>query len=87
MSAIVLVPRLITLLKSLLLGKVADRIRDQVDEYHQAFPTVLEIPSKEHAYDPEKVCVYYHIRTIWMFIYELHFILKLQIGFGNEENH
>ena len=35
--------------------KVADRIRDLVDEYQQAFPTVLEIPSKEHAYDPEKV--------------------------------
>jgi V-type H+-transporting ATPase subunit F len=25
-----------------------------VDEYESAFPTVLEIPSKDHPYDPAK---------------------------------
>ncbi|KAF3072470.1 hypothetical protein CFAM422_005465 [Trichoderma lentiforme] len=33
---------------------VADRIRHRVDTYTAAFPTVLEIPSKDHPYDPEK---------------------------------
>lgn len=34
---------------------IADMIRDQVDEYQQAFPAVLEVPSKDHPYDPSKV--------------------------------
>jgi V-type H+-transporting ATPase subunit F len=33
---------------------VADMIRPMIDSYHQAFPTVLEIPSKDHPYDPAK---------------------------------
>jgi V-type H+-transporting ATPase subunit F len=35
--------------------KVADLIRGVLDHYHQAFPTFLEIPSKDHPYDPTKV--------------------------------
>lgn len=34
---------------------VAEMIRPMIDGYHQAFPTVLEIPSKDHPYDPAKV--------------------------------
>ncbi|SMR54069.1 unnamed protein product [Zymoseptoria tritici ST99CH_3D1] len=33
---------------------IADRIRARVDGYAEAFPSVLEIPSKDHPYDPEK---------------------------------
>ncbi|KAK9774766.1 putative ATPase, V1 complex, subunit F [Seiridium cardinale] len=33
---------------------IADKIRHRIDTYTAAFPTVLEIPSKEHPYDPEK---------------------------------
>jgi len=29
-------------------------IRQLVDEHDQAFPSVLEIPSKDHPYDPSK---------------------------------
>jgi V-type H+-transporting ATPase subunit F len=25
-----------------------------IDAYHQPFPTILEIPSKDHPYDPTK---------------------------------
>lgn len=34
--------------------KVADMIRQLVDDHDQAFPSVLEIPSKDHPYDPAK---------------------------------
>jgi hypothetical protein len=30
--------------------QVADKIRARVDTYTQAFPAILEIPSKEHPY-------------------------------------
>ncbi|RPA87856.1 V-type proton ATPase subunit F [Ascobolus immersus RN42] len=33
---------------------VADKIRYKMDMYTAAFPAVLEIPSKDHKYDPEK---------------------------------
>ncbi|KAF9229590.1 vacuolar ATP synthase [Gyrodon lividus] len=33
---------------------IAEKIRPTVDRYQQAFPTLLEIPSKDHPYDPEK---------------------------------
>ncbi|EON97480.1 putative vacuolar atp synthase subunit f protein [Phaeoacremonium minimum UCRPA7] len=33
---------------------LADRIRHRIDTYTAAFPTILEIPSKDHPYDPEK---------------------------------
>jgi V-type H+-transporting ATPase subunit F len=33
---------------------VANDIRHVLKDYHQTIPTVLEIPSKEHPYDPEQ---------------------------------
>jgi V-type H+-transporting ATPase subunit F len=33
---------------------VAEMIRPLLNEYTQPIPTILEIPSKEHPYDPEK---------------------------------
>jgi len=33
---------------------VAERIRPTVDRYTQTFPALLEIPSKDHPYDPSK---------------------------------
>jgi V-type H+-transporting ATPase subunit F len=33
---------------------VANTIRHVLREYHATIPTVLEIPSKEHPYDPEQ---------------------------------
>mmetsp|Transcript_731 Transcript_731/g.881 ORF Transcript_731/g.881 Transcript_731/m.881 type:complete len:109 (-) Transcript_731:8-334(-) len=33
---------------------VANEIRHLVKQYKKLIPTVLEIPSKEHPYDPEK---------------------------------
>lgn len=32
---------------------IAEKIRHRLDMYVKAFPAVLEIPSKEHPYDPE----------------------------------
>ncbi len=34
--------------------QVAYKIRHRIDTYTAAFPTILEIPSKDHPYDPEK---------------------------------
>jgi V-type H+-transporting ATPase subunit F len=33
---------------------VAETIRHMIDDYDAMMPTVLEIPSKENAYDPGK---------------------------------
>ncbi|KAK7677112.1 H(+)-transporting V1 sector ATPase subunit F [Cerrena zonata] len=33
---------------------LADLIRYRVDNYTNAFPAILEIPSKDHPYDPSK---------------------------------
>ncbi|ESN93336.1 hypothetical protein HELRODRAFT_157894 [Helobdella robusta] len=33
---------------------IAELIRNVIDVYNQTIPTILEIPSKEHPYDPEK---------------------------------
>ncbi|KAH6635566.1 ATPase, V1 complex, subunit F [Chaetomium sp. MPI-SDFR-AT-0129] len=47
------------------LDTVADRIRNRIDTYTQAFPTVLEIPSKDHPYDPEKDSVLRRVRRLF----------------------
>ncbi|KAK4181936.1 ATPase, V1 complex, subunit F [Triangularia setosa] len=44
---------------------IADRIRYRIDTYIQAFPTVLEIPSKDHPYDPEKDSVLRRVRRLF----------------------
>lgn len=44
---------------------VAEKIRDRVDTYTEAFPAVLEIPSKDHPYDPEKDSVLKRVRRLF----------------------
>ncbi|BCS18065.1 hypothetical protein ASPSYDRAFT_89233 [Aspergillus sydowii CBS 593.65] len=44
---------------------VAERIRNVVDAYSEAFPAVLEIPSKDHPYDPEKDSVLKRVRRLF----------------------
>ena len=46
-------------------GQVAERIRHRVDSYTAAFPALLEIPSKEHPYDPEKDSVLRRVRRLF----------------------
>lgn len=38
----------------LIVQYVADLIRHIIDNYEKTTPAILEIPSKEHAYDPSK---------------------------------
>jgi V-type H+-transporting ATPase subunit F len=33
---------------------VADMVRHLIEDYNQMMPSLLEIPSKDHPYDPEK---------------------------------
>ncbi|KAL5518607.1 VMA7 [Sanghuangporus vaninii] len=44
---------------------IADRIRPTVDRYQQAFPALLEIPSKEHPYDPSKDSVLKRVQKLF----------------------
>ncbi|KAG4304823.1 hypothetical protein PORY_001876 [Pneumocystis oryctolagi] len=43
---------------------IADRIRPKIEAYSQALPSLLEIPSKEHPYDPEKDSVLKKVKHI-----------------------
>ncbi|KAK4696873.1 V-type H+-transporting ATPase subunit F, partial [Lecanoromycetidae sp. Uapishka_2] len=45
--------------------EIAEKIRDRVDTYTEAFPAVLEIPSKDHPYDPEKDSVLRRVRRLF----------------------
>jgi len=44
---------------------VAEQIRHKVDTFTDAFPAVLEIPSKDHPYDPEKDSVLRRVRRLF----------------------
>ncbi len=44
---------------------IADKIRPKVDAYNEAFPSLLEIPSKDHPYDPEKDSVMKRVRKLF----------------------
>ncbi|KAK5117867.1 H(+)-transporting V1 sector ATPase subunit F [Meristemomyces frigidus] len=44
---------------------IADKIRGKVDAYSEAFPSVLEIPSKDHPYDPDKDSVMKRVRKLF----------------------
>lgn len=44
---------------------LADLIRFKVDGYTKAFPAILEIPSKDHPYDPEKDSVLKKVRRLF----------------------
>lgn len=46
-------------------NQVADKIRHRIDTYTAAFPTILEIPSKDHPYDPEKDSVLRRVRRLF----------------------
>ena len=45
--------------------QVAERIRHTVDSFADPFPAVLEIPSKDHPYDPEKDSVMKRVRRLF----------------------
>lgn len=45
--------------------QIAEQIRDTVDKFQEAFPAVLEIPSKDHPYDPEKDSVLRRVRRLF----------------------
>lgn len=45
--------------------QVAEKIRYRIDTYTAAFPAVLEIPSKDHPYDPEKDSVLRRVRRLF----------------------
>ncbi|TPX43678.1 hypothetical protein SeMB42_g04636 [Synchytrium endobioticum] len=49
----------------LITQQVADDIRGLIDDHDQAFPTVLEIPSKDHPYDPTKDSVLKRVQRIF----------------------
>jgi len=44
---------------------VAEKIRPMVDRYQQAFPALLEIPSKDHPYDPSKDSVLKRVQRLF----------------------
>jgi len=44
---------------------VAEKIRPLVDRYQKAFPALLEIPSKDHPYDPSKDSVLRRVRKLF----------------------
>lgn len=52
-------------LAALTLLQVADKIRHRIDTYTAAFPAVLEVPSKDHPYDPEKDSVLRRVRRLF----------------------
>ncbi|KAK9717135.1 H(+)-transporting V1 sector ATPase subunit F [Basidiobolus ranarum] len=44
---------------------VAEDIRELIDNHDQAFPTVLEIPSKDQPYDPAKDSVLRRVQRLF----------------------
>ncbi|KAJ1967361.1 H(+)-transporting V1 sector ATPase subunit F [Dispira parvispora] len=49
----------------LITQQVADEIRHLLDEHQSAFPTVLEIPSKDQPYDPSKDSVLKRVQLLF----------------------
>ncbi|EIF48981.1 hypothetical protein HII13_001014 [Brettanomyces bruxellensis] len=43
---------------------LADKIRVLIDTYTKPFPAILEIPSKDHPYDPEKDSILRRLRRL-----------------------
>jgi len=43
---------------------VANEIRFLLDEYNQLVPTILEIPSKDHPYDPSVDCIMQRVNRL-----------------------
>ena len=46
-------------------GQIAEKIRHRVELYTAAFPSLLEIPSKDHPYDPDKDSVLKRVRRLF----------------------
>ncbi|KZS96135.1 vacuolar ATP synthase [Sistotremastrum niveocremeum HHB9708] len=44
---------------------VAEKIRPTVDRYQQTFPALLEIPSKDHPYDPSKDSILKRVQKLY----------------------
>jgi V-type H+-transporting ATPase subunit F len=44
---------------------LADKIRFEIDSFTAPFPAILEIPSKDHPYDPEKDSVLRRVRRLF----------------------
>lgn len=44
---------------------IAEKIRPMVDRYTQAFPALLEIPAKDHPYDPAKDSVLKRVQKLF----------------------
>ncbi|KAI0757271.1 vacuolar ATP synthase [Daedaleopsis nitida] len=44
---------------------VAEKIRPMVDKYQAAFPALLEIPSKDHPYDPSKDSILKRVQKLF----------------------
>ncbi|KAI9800829.1 MAG: H(+)-transporting V1 sector ATPase subunit F [Sarcosagium campestre] len=44
---------------------IAERIRNRVEAFTSAFPAILEIPSKDHPYDPEKDTVLKRVQRLF----------------------
>ncbi|KAF9452553.1 vacuolar ATP synthase [Macrolepiota fuliginosa MF-IS2] len=44
---------------------VAEKIRPTVDRYNQAFPALVEIPSKDHPYDPSKDSILKRVQKLF----------------------
>eukprot|EP00834_Sanchytrium_tribonematis_P003098 NODE_110_length_18645_cov_0.794403.p17 type:complete len:121 gc:universal NODE_110_length_18645_cov_0.794403:14924-14562(-) len=44
---------------------IANKIRHLLDDYHQAYPSVLEMPSKDHPYDPSKDSVLKRVNALF----------------------
>ncbi|KDN38040.1 putative VMA7-H+-ATPase V1 domain 14 kDa subunit, vacuolar [Tilletiaria anomala UBC 951] len=44
---------------------IANKIRPIVDKYTQAFPALLEIPAKDHPYDPSKDSVLRRVQKLF----------------------
>ncbi|KAI5124416.1 hypothetical protein M0805_008300 [Coniferiporia weirii] len=44
---------------------IAEKIRPTVDKYQQAFPALLEIPSKDHPYDPSRDSILKRVQKLF----------------------
>jgi len=44
---------------------IADMIRYTIDNYHSCIPAILEIPSKDHPYDPSKDSILHRARGMF----------------------
>ncbi|PVV05125.1 hypothetical protein BB560_000364 [Smittium megazygosporum] len=44
---------------------IAEKIRQTLDDYNQTFPTILEIPSKDQPYDPNKDSVLKRVQRLF----------------------